>query len=78
MADVKIGDTELTFDLEKITITEYRDFAKGSFTDGEDDSVLAKVTGQPVEYFSALSQPAYRRVLVAFFKKAREPLSDPN
>lgn len=77
MSDVEIKGIELTFDLENITITEYRSFAKGSLTSDDDDIVLAKTTGKKIEYFQGLSQPDYRRVLNAFFKKAREPLSDP-
>ena len=76
--DIKIKDIDLTFDLEKISMTEYRQFSKGNLLDEEDDLVLAKTSGQPVEFFRGLSQVDYRRVVTAFFKKAREPLADPN
>ncbi len=78
MADLTIGGVEVTFDLEKITITEHRKFAKGSMLEEEDDEILAKVTGQSVEWVRGLSQVDYRRVLLGYFKKSREPLSDPN
>jgi hypothetical protein len=78
MADITIHEVDLTFDLEKVTITEHRAFANGSLMDAADDEHLAKVTGQPVEFFRALSQPNYRRVLRAYFKKASAPLDDPN
>jgi hypothetical protein len=78
MADVTINDTELTFDLDAISISEYRAFAKGGLVDEKDDEVLAKVTGHPVEFFRELSQLKYRHVLRAFFRKASEPLADPN
>lgn len=78
MADLTIGGVEITFDLEKITITEHRKFSKGSMLEEEDDEILAKVAGQTVEWVRGLSQANYRRVLLGYFKKAREPLSDPN
>ena len=78
MADLKIGEDEITYDLEQITITEHRKFSKGSMLDEEDDEILAKVINKPVEWVRGLSQANYRRVLLGYFKKAREPLSDPN
>lgn len=78
MADITVGGVELTFDLEQVTITEHRKFSTGSLMDAADDEHLSKVTGQPVEWFRGLSQPAYRRVLKAYFKKAAAPLDDPN
>ncbi len=78
MADVVIGETELVFDLEKLTITEYRKFAGGTMLDEQDDELLARVLDKPVEWLRTLSQPNYRRVLNAFFEKARSPLDDPN
>ena len=78
MADVNINGLEITFDLERITITEYRKFATGALLSADDDEILARVCGQPVEWVGALSQPNYRRLTAAFFKAAREPLNDPN
>lgn len=78
MADITINGVDIDFDLEQITITEYRKFAKGQMLNAEDDIILAKVSGQTVEYIQALSHSSYRRMLSAFFKKAREPLADPN
>ena len=78
MADLKIGADEITFDLEQITITEHRKFSKGSMMDEEDDELLAKVIDKPVEWVRELSQPNYKRLLQGYFKKAREPLADPN
>jgi len=75
---ITIGGVDITFDLEKITITEYRKFATGALLSADDDEILARVCGQPVEWVGALSQPNYRRLTAAFFKAAREPLNDPN
>ena len=76
--DVEIKGEGIDIDLEQLTISEYRKFAQGSMLDSEDDALLAKVTGKTVEWVQGLSQPAYRRLLAAFFRKAREPLADPN
>ena len=78
MADITLGEDELTIDLEKLTITEYRKFASGGLLDAQDDDLLARVVDRPVEWVQGLSQPAYRKLLKAFFKKAAEPLNDPN
>ena len=76
--DITIGGIEITVDLERITITEYRKFATGALLSADDDEILARVCGQPVEWVGKLSQPNFRRLVTAFFKSAREPLSDPN
>lgn len=76
--DITIGDVDVVIDLEKLTITEYRKFASGGMLDDQDDELLARVVGQPVEWVRGLSQPNYRKLLRAFFKKASEPLADPN
>ncbi len=78
MSDVNINDVEITFDLEKITITEYRKMAKGLLLEDEDDALLARVGDVTLEWLQGLSQPKYRRYVKAFFDKAREPLADPN
>jgi hypothetical protein len=74
----EIGGIEITFDLEKVSISEYRKFSSGSLMDEADDEILARVTGQPVEWVRGLSQPNYRRLCRAFFKRASGPLDDPN
>jgi hypothetical protein len=77
-ADYVLADgRELVFDLDRLSMREYRAFCKGSLLSEDDDQLLAKVTGLPVESFGDLPQPEYRRVLAAFFTKAREPLADP-
>jgi hypothetical protein len=69
---------EIIFDLDKISIREYRKFATGSMMSEDDDTLLAKVSGLTVEDIGNLPQPQYRLLLRAFFEKAREPLADPN
>jgi hypothetical protein len=79
MADLTLSDgKEITFDLSKMTIREYR----GLFSTTEDtdtsDGTIAKVAGLTLEEFQALPFPDYRRVSAKFFARAREPLTDPN
>ncbi len=67
-----------TIDLEKVSIREFRNFAKGTMLAEEDDAILAKATGMTVEEIGNLPQPVYRRLLRDFFQAAQEPLADPN
>jgi len=78
MADINLKDEDITIDMEQLTIAEYRKFAAGSMLESEDDVLLAKAIGKPVEWVKNLSLPDYRRLLRAFFDAARKPLSDPN
>lgn len=65
-------------DLERITIKEYRSLFAKEQADEEGDAILAKAAGMTVDAIQSLSQPQYRRLLKAFFKKAAEPLVDEN
>ena len=79
MADITINGKDLTFDLRKLSMREYRKFASGSLLDPEDDQVLAKLTGEPADFFADLPQPDHRKVVRAYFDKASKPVeNDPN
>lgn len=69
---------ELTVDLTKITIAEYRKLFAPETTPEEEDALLAPCFGLTVEEFQALPYPDYKRVTAAFFEQARNPLADPN
>jgi hypothetical protein len=78
-ADYVLADgREIVFDLDKLSMREYRAYCKGSLLNDDDDQVLGRVTGLPAETFGDLPQPEYRRVVTAFLAKAREPLADPS
>lgn len=77
MSDISIGGLDLTFDLERVTWEEYQHFALTPLTDKSTLDFVAQVTGEPVDALKKLSQPNFRRVVRALFKKANEPLSDP-
>ncbi len=79
MADIKLKDgSEVTFDLEAITYSDYRHFAAGALTVDEDNQMLAKVTGLPLDQVGKLTLKEWRQVARAFFRKAAGPLDDPN
>jgi len=69
---------ELTVDLTKISIREYRRLFKDETTPEEEDALLAPCFGLTLEEFEALPYPDYKRVTNAFFERAKNPLSDPN
>lgn len=78
MADITLKDgREITFDLDKITIKEYRALFETS-QDEEDYATIAKASGLNPDDVAGLSYSDWRRLTRAFFKKAAEPLEDPN
>jgi hypothetical protein len=68
---------EIVFDLDRITIKEYRTLFEDRQTDEAGDAIIAKCTGLTVDQVQSLGQNEWRRLVKAFFAKAREPLSDP-
>lgn len=71
-------DAAWTFDLEKVTRKQYSDFRLGRLADDGDNALLARVTGMSVADVEAMPLMEFRRMVRAFFKKATEPLTDPN
>lgn len=69
---------EITVDLNRITIREYRSLFDPAQAREDEDAIIAKAFGVTVEEMLDLSQPEYRRLTKIFFEKAREPLDDPN
>lgn len=79
MSDFTMPDgRELTFDLSRITMREYRGMMDNAKPD-ENDELIVKCAGNVItaEEIADLPQPVARRLLTSFFKKAREPLADP-
>lgn len=67
-----------TFDLHEVTRKQYSDFRLGRLTDDGDNALLSRVTGVDVSTIEAMPLLEFRRMVQAFFKKATEPLADPN
>lgn len=79
MADVILSDgREITFDLLKVTQKEFRALFSHDQPDTDGDAVVGRSCGLSAEEVGDLPQPDYRRLVRAFFKKASEPLTDPN
>lgn len=79
MADVTLSDgREITFDLNKVTIREYRALFNAQQPDEDEYATLAKAAGMKPEAVSALGFEDWRQFGKAFFRKAQEPLADPN
>lgn len=79
MADIPaLPAVAWTFDLTKVTRKEYSDFRLGKLSDDGDNAILARVTGMSVDIIQAMPLIEFRWMVRAFFKKATEPLADPN
>ena len=65
----------VTYDLERLSIREYRSLFESGQPDAEADAILSRVTGLDVGDLSYLD---WRKLAAGFFKAAREPLADPN
>lgn len=77
-ADLTLADgREVHFDLDRMTYREYRSLFDNSQSEQEGDSIVARVAGLTYDDLVNLTYNEYRRVLRAFFRKAREPLADP-
>ncbi|MCG3143640.1 MAG: hypothetical protein LC124_00700 [Ignavibacteriales bacterium] len=79
MADVTLSDgREITFDLTRISLREYRAIFDNAQPQTEEDATLAKVCGMTVDEYLDLSYLEWRRLMTAFFEAARKPLASPN
>ena len=79
MADIILSDgREIVLDLNKISIKEYRALFDPDQPEEEEYAILAKVCNLKPENISALGYDDWRKLIRAFFDKARQPLADPN
>ena len=79
MTDIILKDgREITFDLSKMTFGQYLGLFDPKEADERSDKTLARVAGLEFKELKALPFTEYKRLIVALFRKAREPLSDPN
>lgn len=79
MADITLSNgREITFDLSQMTLREYRGLFDKAQAPEQEDKIIAKVAGLSVDEYLDLPQPDWRKLILSFFKKAREPLSDPS
>ncbi len=79
MADLTLSSgREIEFDLYQITRREYASLFDKKTTPEAEANVIAKVAGIATDELLDLPLPDWKRLVVAFYKKAREPLADPS
>lgn len=77
MADIILGGgREVNFDLEKITISEYEELLDGKVTRLREKEILSKPCGMTVDEIKELSYPDYRKLAIAFVRKAVSPVGE--
>jgi hypothetical protein len=78
MSDVTLPDgQEITFDFDRISIQEYRKLFEQDTTDEEGDVILGKVAAIKVDA-KKMGARSFMILKEAFWKRAANPLSDPN
>ena len=78
MARTRLSDgRELTPDLNRLTISEYRALFTADQTADEGDAIIARVYGLPAADVASLPLLDYKRLSTALIAAAREPV-DPN
>lgn len=79
MADLTTQDgREITLDLSRLTLREYRALFDRAQPQADEDATAVKVSGLSLDEYLDLSLDDNKRLWRALFRKAREPLSDPN
>lgn len=80
MQTVKLSNgREITVDIGRISVREYRALFNPEQKQDDEDSTLAKVAGLAVDELLDLSQPDYRRIIIAMLADAKQPLdADPS
>jgi hypothetical protein len=79
MSQITLSDgRDVSIDLHRITMREYRAIFADGRPQADEDSAIAKACGLTPEQFIDLPQPDARRLILAFIKLAAEPLADPN
>jgi hypothetical protein len=79
MADFVLPNgREITFDLDGLTLEEYRALLHPQQDKADEDRILARVCGMTPEEYRAIPFKTWRRLCKAFFEHAMEPLKDPS
>jgi len=79
MADITLADgRDITFDLGKLTIKEYRALFDPQQPDADEYTTLAKVTGLGAQEIGDLPLLEWKRLYRAFMTACAQPLADPN
>ena len=68
---------KITFDMMKITMSEWKAVLKPGTPEEEEHKIIAKVTGLAVKDLEAMLQPVYRMVAQGFLEAGTQPLTNP-
>ncbi len=66
---------EITFDLSKLTIREYRALFDPKQPRSAEDEIVSRVAGLTIDEYLDLSYNDWRQMTLAFFKRAKEPIN---
>ncbi len=80
MADITLSNgREITFDLTKLTLREYRGLFDRNQKQGDEDEVISRSAGMTLDEYQDLTLYDSKQIVVAFLKTARKPVGvDPN
>jgi len=79
MSDFKLSDgREVTIDLHKVTIKEWRALLRPDQPEEDEYATLAKIIGWKPKDVENLPYPDFRLLGTKVAEKASRPLSDPN
>lgn len=68
------GGRELTVDLNRMTIREWRELFDPATPEEASDAAIARVCGLTEAEIAGLGQVDYRRIIAAVIRKGREPV----
>jgi serine/threonine protein kinase HipA of HipAB toxin-antitoxin module len=79
MADFVLPDgREITFDLDALTLEEYRFLLSPKQKREDEDAIMARVCGITPEDYRKIPFRTWRRLCRAFLEHAQEPLAEKN
>ncbi len=80
MADITLSNgREITFDLTKLKLREYRGLFDPKQKQGDEDEVISRSAGMTLDEYQDLTLYDSKQLVVAFLKTARKPVGvDPN
>ena len=68
---------EIVFDLDKVTVSEWRAFVKEVTVENE-DSIIERCADLEPGSIDKMGMGTWRALSKAFYNRIREPLADPN
>lgn len=75
---VVINGREITIDMSRVKVREYRALTRPDCPIEEEDKVMSLVSGLSIDEIGDLSWLDYRALWAEFFERARNPLAVPN